>query len=375
MIKYLVISDVHLGHSRNTTVEIIRNLDIFFGEYQSQSQFVDLDIIFIAGDLFDTLLDLHNDDIHHIQLWLHRLMCFCVRHNIALRILEGTPSHDWKQSTTAETIAEMIGPELDFKYIDTLFIENNQKFGLSILYVPDEWTPNADVTFNQVKELVRENGLITVDIAIMHGGFRYQLMQAPEKVQKHNEADYLSIVSRYISIGHIHSFSINDRIIAQGSFDRLAHGEEEPKGGVLCVLDDDNGDSFYFIENKFAKTFITIDIKRNDIDSAMSKIDKTLSKVKEFSYVRIKAKKDHPIYVGFDQLKAKYPLYTFSKTSVEDEEESQYSLISAKPFDDTEYVPISITKDNIKELLLDQVRGKYELTQSQQCLMEQILTN
>ena len=33
MIKYLVLSDIHLGNKRNKTEEIIRNLDTFFENY------------------------------------------------------------------------------------------------------------------------------------------------------------------------------------------------------------------------------------------------------------------------------------------------------------------------------------------------------
>ena len=89
--KYLVFSDVHLGHPRTTTEEIIDHLNAFFNDF---TNFTDLDAIFIAGDLFDRLLDNHSDEYHRIVIWCAKLLQFCVKHNIKLRVLEGTPSHD-----------------------------------------------------------------------------------------------------------------------------------------------------------------------------------------------------------------------------------------------------------------------------------------
>ena len=173
-IKYLVLSDIHFGKQKNPTRDIISNLNKYFDDYRSTSQFVDLDILFIAGDLFDTLLDFASDDIHEVAIWLNRITRFCARFNIKFRILEGTPSHDWRQSKIAETIANLLDIHVDFKYISTLSIEIMEDLDISILYVPDEWTANTDLTFSQVKELLADNNLSQVDICILHGMWFYQ---------------------------------------------------------------------------------------------------------------------------------------------------------------------------------------------------------
>ena len=269
--------------------------------------FTELDIIFIAGDLFDTLMDMSGGEIHEIQIWAGRLMYFCARHDIRLRVLEGTPSHDWKQAKTLNTVAQLTEHPLNFRYIDSLEIETIEDLGnLNILYVPDEWSSSTELTLKQVKELLYSKGLVDVDIAIMHGAFSYQMKHIPGKHQTHNEAEYLSLVRYYISIGHIHSFSVCDRIIAQGSFDRLAHGEEEAKGGVVITLDPSNENSFVFIENKGAKGFKTITLKSKDLDKCYKQIDKIVSNMQVDDYVRIKAAKDHPLYLAFDDLKSQY---------------------------------------------------------------------
>lgn len=368
-IKYLTISDIHLGHNKNKTREIIDNIDKFL---YVNNDFKDLDIIFIAGDLFDTLLDLSNDEISMIMGCLSKLMWFCGVNNIKLRILKGTPSHDWNQSKVAESVYKLSRVNIDFKYIDTLFIEYVKDLQLHILYVPDEWTSSTELTFNQVQQLLKDNNIEQVDIAIMHGMFNYQLRNVPGNIQKHNEADYLNIVKHYINIGHIHTYSHYERIIAQGSFDRLSHGEEEPKGGVVCEITSDHNDIFYFIENKTAKIYKTIELKSKDLESSIKKIDKIVTKLPVESYVRIKANKDHPLYSAFDNLKLKYPFVYFSKTSIEDEEE-QYILINTNNQITDDYIPLTITRENYKELLLKEINLKYKLTDNQFTILNKAL--
>jgi DNA repair exonuclease SbcCD nuclease subunit len=366
-INYLVLSDVHLGHKRNSTENIITNLDVFFDNYTNSSRYVSLDIIFIAGDLFDGLLDMNSLDIHLVQLWMDRLNRFCANHNILLRVLKGTPSHDWGQSSVFETVWKISQLKNDFKYIDTLFIEYVEKYDLHVLYVPDEWASTTEETLDQVKHLLKDNNLKQVDIAIMHGMFNYQLPDVGRASSKHNEIEYLSLVRYFINIGHIHTHSVYERILAQGSFDRLAHGEEEPKGAMLMTLDKENGNKYFFIENKQARVFKTLTLKSLDVDISVAYIEKKLSKIPSDAYIRLKAAKNHGIYVGFEQLKIKFPFYNFSKMSLEDVDESAYNA-RVSVLMDTDYASIQINKENINSLLLEAITKKHVLTNDQQAI-------
>lgn len=372
--SYLVISDIHLGHPRNKTQEIISNLDAFFDDYTARSQFVHVKIIFIAGDLFDSLLDLASVDIHDIQMWLFRLMDFCSRYNIKLRILEGTQSHDWKQSRIAETVFELIKRPLDFRYIDTVHIELIQDMGIHVLYVPDDWNPSTEETFRQVKQALDDMNLKEVDIACMHGMFRYQAPPMAKNIPLHDEASYLGIVKHFINIGHVHTFSYYDKIVAEGSFDRLAQGEEEPKGGVLCTVSEKYGNSFEFVENKRAKIFKTIEIRIKDLEKSLVQIEKVLAKLPDNSYIRIKAAKDHPLYVAFDELKIKFPMFTFTKASLE-EEQDQNDVKNNTLELEKEYVPINISRENIVSLILGEVRNKYAPSERQMSILAENLEN
>lgn len=373
-VKYLTISDVHLGHKRNTTVEIIKNLDIYFDHYKPTSQFIDLDILFIAGDLFDTLLDNEGSgEIHEILIWLDRLMRFCGRHDIYLRILEGTPSHDWRQSRIADTLHRINGHEscLNFRYIDTCYIEFLKELELYILYVPDEFSPSPDMTLNHVKSLMKDLNIEQVDIGILHGAFGWQMKNAPAHIQRHSEEAYLSIVKHFVNIGHVHNFSTYERLLAQGSFDRLSHGEEDPKGGILCNIRGPHGDSFNFIENKGAKIFKTITVRSLDLDKCIQSIAKATKGIPDDSYIRIKAIKTHPIYVAFDELKIKFPMFHLSKISLDEDEVSDAK--ENLSIDTDVYTPVSITDTNIVDLLMTEVRSKYNLSDSQLTLLTELL--
>lgn len=369
LISYLVISDIHLGNKRNTTKDICTNLNKFFNNYTSNTILSKLDIIFIGGDLFDVLLQFNSDDVYESISFLFKLMKFCANNDIKLRILEGTPSHDWKQSKIANVLKSHSIDNLDFKYIDSLSIEYMDSLGINVLYVPDEWTDSADKTYLQVCKLLEESGLQQVDIAMMHGLFNYQLKDMPNMSIKHDEHNYLSIVKYFINIGHIHTFSFYERILAQGSFDRISHNEEEPKGGTICNIFKNGEMNYNFIENKYAKIFKTIELKTNDLEKNKKKLNKLLVGLPLDSYIRIKAKKDNPIYSSLEEIKLQYPEFNFTKKSIEDDSGDKTILSYVMEV----YKPITINKDNIEITLTDQIRTKYELKQSQFNLIKNII--
>lgn len=369
-IRYLTLSDIHLGHPRNKTHDIIRALDLFFDGYSSRT---DLDIIFLAGDVFDRLLDFSMIDIPEITFWVNRLVDYCARNKIKLRVLEGTPSHDWGQSEIFNTMEKVLTNQVDMKYVKTLSIELIKDLGLSVLYVPDEWNASTDKTLEEVKALLNENHLPQVDIAVMHGNFAYQLPIQAVKAPRHNETEYLSLVKYFITIGHIHTHSVYERILAQGSFDRLAHGEEEPKGGIECVIHPDGRGEFFFIENKEAKIFKTITLKSKDVDASIEQIERQTRGLKTDSYVRIRASKDHPAIIGFDELKKRFPLFVMTKITKEEEAEISHNLIDDVS-EDVLYTPITITKDNVGNLLLDAVNAAAPLTARQTEIYNRIMS-
>lgn len=358
--KFLTISDIHLGNKKNPTKRIIRNLDTFFENYTSTSRFAKLDAIFLAGDLFDKLLDLESDDYYDILDWLVRLLHFCKDNDIILRILLGTPSHDRHQPKIAPILFAASGGNFDFDYVSTLKIETLKKSGLTVLYVPDEYHPSTEETLRQVKELMTEQHLTQVDIGIMHGMFTYQAPIITDKLPLHSESEYLSLVKGYINIGHVHNFSVYERIIAQGSFDRMSHGQEEAKGAIVCTIDPINGNSFEFIENKDSLIFRTVRLKSDDLEKSTAQVQKELSKIPEGSHLRIVAPKSHELIQGIKQLKVQCLGYNIDVLTTEEEKEKQdQKLIPTNLLDDT-YIPITLDSTNIVDLVMEQVEQGYE---------------
>ncbi len=368
-VVYLVLSDVHLGHPRNKTTNIINNLIAYFNNFSDRSDLAKLDILFIAGDLLDRLIDAGSDDLYEILIFAQALVNFCKRNRIRLRILEGTPSHDRRQSRLITSIASVMNNGADVKWISTVLIEKIEELDLSILYVPDEFTSSTEITKEIVKDVLKQNNLNQVDIAIMHGMFKYQMANIPGKHDVHDEDFYLSIVKHFINIGHIHTFSTFLRIIAQGSFDRLTQNEEEKKGAVKVTIRDDKKDYYEFIPNNNAKVFKTITLQSNDVDDALRQIQIEMKKVPDDSYIRIRGPKLHPLFNSFGELKRHYPFIHLNKITFE--EETEHDSVKQKA-EITSYSVVEIRPENVVNLILNEITN---IEESDQVKLQMCLNN
>lgn len=355
-INYLVLSDIHLGRNINNTENIINNLQLYFKD--NYKEFSKLDMICIAGDVFDKLLVSSSIDFILSTEWLTELIVFCKQYDIILRILEGTPSHDRNQSKVITSIIRKLNIELDYKYIDTLYIEHHNRLGIDILYIPDEYKHKAEDTYKEVLELLTERKLKKVDIAFIHGQFHYQLPMV-KLDSSHNMEDYLNIVKYYISVGHIHTPSVYERIIAQGSFDRLAHNEEEDKGGVVITLTEKES-SFKFVYNKNAMIFKTYRFDKESIEDITNILDKDLKKMKDKSNIRIISNSEEFLSGNIKDLRLRYPNINIKIEKSKNKEENKFNIIEELPKIET----FSITKDNILDLITLEL-NKHSLTEKE----------
>ena len=353
--KILVVSDIHLGNKRTKTSKIITNLRSCLFKKENQ----DIKVMFLAGDVFDTLLKLNDPDLVDIKVFIKDLLTFCNIFKIKLRILEGTPSHDWKQSLLFITLADLLQlRDLDIKYIDTIHVEIIKDLNMSVLYIPDEIQPTTDKTLAIAKTVIANSGLDKVDIAIMHGQFDYQLPAHIKKIPRHSSDEYLALVKKAIFIGHVHTFSMYKRIIAQGSFDRLSHNEEEKKGYVVANIRENDFDVF-FVENENARKYITIDCSEMDLDKLFITIKQTVSSIEPTSAIRIKASHNHPIFSNMKLLFDISPTISWTKL-IKDQESDKEEENNIFDVSDSyiNYSPVSITPDNIVELLIARLKNK-----------------
>jgi len=351
-IKFASLSDIHLGHDRNNTEFIISNLRKALPD---NAETASLDFIFLVGDVFDGLLNRADDDCMPIDMWIMDLLWLCKKHDIKLRVLEGTRSHDWKQSACFTTLNDGAKIGCDLQYVDKLSIVYEPDFDINILYVPDEWEPNPDDTYAQVLELMKAKGIDKVDFAFMHGQFEYQLPPVV-KAPKHSSEGYLKIVKYLIFIGHVHIHSVLDRIYAQGSFDRLSHGEEHAKGHIRATVHPDGDYEALFVENKDARKFITIECVGMDLDETLDEIQTKIKDLPVDSFVRVSCLEGNPLLENMHELALRWPLYTWSKIKRELKEDT--AEIEDNELSQLDFIPITITPDNIVKLVTDRVRQR-----------------
>ncbi len=314
LITYLVIYDIHFGHGKNPTQDIINGLyDLFALNLES---FKALKTIFFTGDVFDKLIHLSSDDSIRAQIWINNLLDFCSEHEIQIRVLEGTPLHDRGQSRCFELLAH--GKNVDVKYINTIYIEHNNVLNMDILYIPDEWAGDAATLEKEVLALMAERSIEKVDIAMLHGLFEYQLPAHIPNLLRLSEEFFLSIVRGYIHIGHIHTHNPRGRILPGGSVDRLAHNEEEDKGVILVNVDKDVYD-YEFLVNNNAKIFKTINLDTvHNMSEVKAFLTKELKKLPKGSHVRLEAKSGASVFEGLVDIKRMFTDIYFSKKEIED---------------------------------------------------------
>lgn len=346
-LRIIEFSDIHFGNKRTPTEKTIASLNRLL---PSNGFLETVDAMFIPGDVFDRLLTVPEDNVYLVRQWIARLLRLCEKHDIVLRVLEGTPSHDWKQSRQFFEIKDLIGANVDFHYAETLSIEYVEKLGISILYVPDEWNHDNEITLSQVKALMAEQGYEKVDFTLIHGTFTHQM---PEHINapKHDPEEYLALTRYNIFVGHIHKHSLNDRIISAGSSDRLTHNEEEPKGIVDVTVYQDTTFECKFIENETAMLYKSYVCTNMEIDDAFIYLDKRLVTLPEGSYVSIIAAKNDPIFVSLETLRRRWPYLHISSKVDKETVVSHQSVVDLR----RDFEPLEIKRDNIEKLITDRL--------------------
>lgn len=280
-VRILNISDVHLGNRKNTAVNIVWSLD---RNVTNSLVFKTLDALTISGDLLDRLLTLPTEEVLIIDQWMVRTLKLAKRYSVAIRVLEGTPSHDWKQPKRMCDLNIEHNIDCDIMYYDDITVVDDKSLGLTIGYIPDEIRETCEQTTTEFRELLATRALNKVDLIIMHGMFKFQVPKAAAKSISHFiESDWLPLVKYHIVIGHDHRFKQYDAITVPSSWDRLSHNEEEDKGAV--IIDIANGVcNVRRLINKDAMPMVTVDaIGINEIEngweSFYQKVETTLADI------------------------------------------------------------------------------------------------
>ncbi len=352
-LNIIELSDIHLGHKGTPTISILKGLYRLLRDTPSATN---VDMIVLAGDVFDRELTFPDDDLLLIRKWIHDLLLFCKKHDIVLRVLEGTPSHDWKQSFEFEHINEQFKIGVDVKHVRLLYIEHIDSLNIDVLYVPDEWRTDNSQTWLEVQELMAQKGLDKVDFAIMHGAFPHQMPDEASKwMQFHNPDNYLSIVRYHIFVGHIHRYSQYDRILSAGSFDRLAHGEEGEKGYLYYTLHSNGKCSIRFIVNRDSTIYKTIDLRNKVLDECLDLVIEIVNSYTEESHVRLWIERSEGLSQLLLTLRRMYPNFIWTTKVTEansSKNESSLSMVVYRPIQ-------SLTTETLPTAVIERLKTDY----------------
>lgn len=342
-VRVLVANDIHLGHNRVYAGKVIESLERIFCEERLRT----VSAIVIPGDLFDKRLSFDSEAVHQITFWLEKFLSRCKACNVALRVLEGTPSHDNKQSRWITLLNDVCEIEADVCYYDKITIDVLYPNGPTVLYIPDEVNHDASKTWLQVNEQLREYGLETVDFAFMHGMFTYQ--EPIRTVVSHDVDRYQSIVKHRIAIGHHHTHTTHGKIVAPGSLERLRHNEEEEKGHYQFSIINGEVVDELFVINEEATIFKTLDVVGMQFNEVISEIKK-LTHFKAGSHLRLKISRTDPAYASLRELKNQFPHYHITTKGVEAE---SYTPESGELIDRP--VITAVRPDTIKSLIYEKI--------------------
>lgn len=351
-IKIVATSDQHTGHNSTPTFKVLAALDSAYRE----SVLVETDIAVLSGDFFDHDLSMAQPEVDLIYNWIFRFLTQCALHQVKVRVLEGTPSHDAKQPRWFVEIAQSHKIPVDLKYMSSLEIEYLPDYDMTILYIPDEYRPRCEDTKQEVIELMATKGLEQVDMAVMHGCFPHQFPKfLHSQIDSHDPDFYLSIVRQYIVIGHVHTFSQYRRILAPGSIERTSHGQEEPKGHLVLDLDLDHPkrSKVEFIENRLAMRYVTFNLNDESVSQHHYRLNALLNDLPAGSYVRLRGSVNHPFAASLKELKDTHSLFVWSFKK-EDEENKVQELTLDSVKEELRALP-SITPDNLFELIAQRV--------------------
>lgn len=367
VIRAAIGGDLHLLHPRVPTYHIAHGLQDLFIRYQTT-----LDVIILTGDVLDDSRYLSQEMVHDFLAWAAWLLDFCKVNGIKLWIMEGTPSHDHKQSRIFERLNETIGANL--KYLSGMGIFHDEDFDLTVGWVEDEYKRVAADTEKEFDELLKTHCLSSVDIMLMHGCFTFQIPQI-KTPSTFDEAFWVKRVKKGIYIAHDHNpkeveFSSvlpNENsnygsIRVTGSWERLAQNEEGDKGFTIADITD-VGVKNYFHVNYAACPQITVRVKDDydelyqDCISALKYIDSHPSS--HIGRLVIEYPDSSPIADHISEWKKDFNFYISGKKITDKKKEEEIK----RAFEVTTEKLETVTKSNAARLMfeeLDEMKANYD---------------
>lgn len=258
-LRWLAISDIHFGASHVKPKDMYDRLkDVVFGFIEKNP----VDLITINGDYYDNAFLLNSDVAVFGIAFFHELLVLAKQKKISVRVIRGTYTHDRDQLLSFVKMARKMN--VDFEYYTDVALDTIR--GYEFLYLPDNLSKPAIDIMSQLRE---------VDCIVGHG-YCEHVLPAMISAGKHVDcwnADILIKYMRHVAIfGHVHTASnYKNKVYYTGSFDRLCHGEEEPKGCLYITIDGDK-DSVITVPNPHATPHITVKLTKDTTEDMIAEV-------------------------------------------------------------------------------------------------------
>lgn len=238
-----VLSDLHLGHKRIPGAHIYQNLQTHVYPTLEHT-----DLVVFTGDTFHSLLDFNNDTSGYVIQFLNDLFYMSSVYHFGIRFLRGTFTHDrnqvqYIQQSTHKFLGDV--QDVDLRTYSDIAIDEETIHGetLRLLYLPDDLPyRSSDDVLAYVQQLLDSRGWTDVDIVFGHGYFQHILPPASRGPSVcYTVESFVPICKHLVVFGHVHTPSIRGykhlTTLYVGSFERMTHGEEEPKGYITIETD------------------------------------------------------------------------------------------------------------------------------------------
>lgn len=352
IVGVLHLSDVHYGNPRvdpySITEGLRHTLPLTHNPWPRAKVFL------IHGDYFDSDFRLADNAAGPAQAGMIHLLQFCKAHGLILRVTEGTPKHDRKQSKHFCELNDSLQYGVDVRHIVDLEIEHFPSLGMNILYVPDERNLCALDTFEEAQALIKSRGLERVHAVSFHGAWMYQMPIAHKSY--HDSVAWAALVEWYIFSGHIHTHSRYLSNVSIGSWGRNFHGEEEDKGMLYSEHRiGEPGGSLEFIRNPCTRIFKTFDVIGIEYPAIVSMIE--AGAYPDRSAIRLRHDNTTAIKTTLELLSERFPQYTLTEVSKKEKTDEHEPMALDDTEMDEEVEFIGLTPENTDAMLERELRS------------------
>lgn len=268
----IVISDVHLLNPEVPSEHIIESIE----EFITPDMWARATGLFFPGDLIDRLISAEAfiDKYDCVLDGFENLLRNSKRFNVPIRIVKGTPFHDWNLVKWLLKVNKLTGINADIRYFDDVHLEYDDVLKLWMAYIPDAIRSTPEQVYDELVEKMKTLGCSKIHYILAHGYFDFQ---NTHDSPAYDTAKFSDLVEYAIFCGHDHGNKSFMKVHVPGSFERLRYGEEHPKGGLISQVIG-NTHRVIFKENKRAANIRTVDFTGMDDETLMTRVNEEISK-------------------------------------------------------------------------------------------------